>query len=177
MSPFKTAALVAMLAGVAAPSAFALTLEQTNVWAGGGVYVPAIIVTDGPSAGTYRIGDMGLTRAIIYNAVNLRAWAAQMAGVDLGTVTIYERDYSTPSDDCAYDSSFNAHLTPDHLIYVNGQTPPQINPCDPPCQELGMAPASPQTFLLVQYAPCNPVSFHRKTAQPLLPQIGDQTLG
>lgn len=169
MALFKTAALLAILA---AQSASALTLEQTNVSDGGGVFVPAIIVTDGPSAGTYRIGDMGLTRAIIYNAANLRAWAARMAGVDLGSVTIYERDYSAPSDDdCAYQSSFDANLGTGNLIYVNDQPP--INPCDPPCQQLGMVPKSQETLFLAQYAPCNPVAYHRNAS---LAQIGDQIL-
>lgn len=154
MSPLKTTALLTTLAVFAAQSALALTLEQLNVSNGNGVFVPAIIVTDGPSAGTYKVGDKGLTHWIIYNPAALRAWAAQMAGVELSTVKIYERDYSTPTDDCAYDTSFDAGLTPDHLIYTQADLI-AINPCYVPCEKMGYLPTSTgDSLILIQWDPC-----------------------
>lgn len=126
MSLKKSVAVLAALAVFSAQTSFALTLEQTNVFVGNGRYVPAIIVTDGPGAGTYKIGENGLTQFIIYNQAALMAWAAQMTGVAVAEIKMYA-PVTTSDGNCNYDTSFDQRLTADNLIYV-ADTDPTVEP-------------------------------------------------
>lgn len=164
MFSLRKAILMATVAAFVAQPVLALTVHQTNVAVGGGVYVPAIIIMDGPMKGTYKIGDQGLTRAIIYNQDAMVSWAAALAGVAQGTVTIYEPEAnsSSESDDCEYDASFDADLTADNLIYLAATEAPELQPkvatkipCKKieiwPCDKISSAPSSTNQLVLTQW--------------------------
>lgn len=153
MTRLKTALMLTAFASFCAQPALAITLEQTNVSVGGGRYVPAIKVTDGPGAGTYKIGEQGLTQFIIYNEAALKAWASQMAGVEVDEVKIYE-PVETSDDDCIIPSSFDAGLNSGALIYVAGEKIVEIEPCYNPCFEIGLAPSSVDQLILTQIIDC-----------------------
>ncbi len=154
MSLKKSVAVLAALAVFSAQTSFALTLEQTNVFVGNGRYVPAIIVTDGPGAGTYKIGENGLTQFIIYNQAALMAWAAQMTGVAVAEIKMYA-PVTTSDGNCKYDASFDQRLTADNLIYVADTDPtlePETDETDPNLP-LYMT-AVPEKMDIPCYQPC-----------------------
>lgn len=127
-----------------AQAALAVTIERYNVNNGGGVYVPAIVITGGDHAGTVKIGEQGLTREIYYDAAALAAWAAGVAGVPAGEINLYVRAYpspppavteETPKEDvpkekCYTPGSATKDITLDQLMLVN------FDDCDfIPCYE------------------------------------------
>ena len=138
----KLARLTLIAALLLSNSALAVTVERVNVLAESGVYKPVAVIADGPGAGTYPIGQNGLTRTILFNPALLAAWVSQTAGVELALVQVIVTPEPTSNDpivteltevNCSSDTECTKY---DWIAYCdanpNADACGGLTPIDPP---------------------------------------------